>query len=99
MLIDYKVSPLFGIPLCWQTKITEADAPHFFIDEQMKDPYSYWHHEHHFKSIPEGVEMTDFVKWRVPFGVLGFLVNWVLIRKKVEGIFVFRKKRLEEMFC
>ncbi len=98
MLIDYKVSPLLGIPLSWQTKITEADAPNFFIDEQLKGPYSYWHHEHHFKKTDEGVEMTDVVEWRVPFGFLGDILNSILIQKKVEAIFVFRESKMKEIF-
>jgi ligand-binding SRPBCC domain-containing protein len=98
MLIDYKVSPLFSIPMKWTTKIVEAEALHFFADEQLKGPYAYWRHEHHFKEIPEGVEMTDVVKWRVLFGILGDIVNTLLVKKEVESIFDFRKKKLKDLF-
>ena len=98
MIIDYKVSPLFSIPIKWTTKIVDAEEPNFFADEQLKGPYAYWRHEHHFREIPEGVEMKDVVKWRVPFGILGDIVNMLLVKKEVERIFDFRKKKLKALF-
>src|SRR4051794_28352738 len=45
-LIEYKVSPLLGIPLYWKTEIMAVKENVSFIDEQRKGPYSLWHHEH-----------------------------------------------------
>jgi ligand-binding SRPBCC domain-containing protein len=98
MLIDYRVSPLFGIPMSWQTKITEVNAPHYFVDEQLKGPYAYWHHEHHFREVKGGTEMTDLVQWRVPLGWAGDVVNELLVRKRVQAIFDFREKKLTELY-
>ncbi len=36
MLIDYYVSPLFGIKMKWQTEITHVDFQKSFIDFQKK---------------------------------------------------------------
>src|SRR6476469_6117316 len=58
-VITYKVKPLLGIPLFWMTEITHVEKHHFFVDEQRKGPYALWHHQHHFKPVPGGVEMTD----------------------------------------
>ena len=33
-IIEYKVSPLFGIPLYWMTEITHVEDRKFFVDEQ-----------------------------------------------------------------
>ena len=46
LMIEYTVSPLFGIPLTWLTEIVHVDAPHRFVDEQRVGPYRIWHHEH-----------------------------------------------------
>lgn len=99
MLIDYRVTPLFGIPMFWQTKITEVDAPYFFVDEQLKGPYAYWHHEHRFREVSGGTEMTDLVQWRVPFGWAGDVVNELVVRKRVEAIFNFREKKLNQLYA
>jgi len=98
MLIDYYVSPLFHIPLRWQTEITKVEPLKFFIDEQRKGPYAFWHHEHHFREMNDGVEMTDVVQWKVPVGFIGDLLNAIIIQKKVESIFSFREKKLIELF-
>ncbi len=97
-LIEYKVSPLFGIPLYWKTEIVAVHDKVFFIDEQRKGPYKLWHHEHHFNEIAGGVEMTDLVQYENPFGFLGVLANKILIRKKLRQIFTYRYKRIEELF-
>jgi ligand-binding SRPBCC domain-containing protein len=97
-VITYTVSPLFGIPLFWMTEITQVQEGVFFVDEQRVGPYALWHHQHHFKAIPGGVEMTDLVHYRVPLGWLGDFANWLLVRRQLEGIFGYRWKKLEEVF-
>jgi ligand-binding SRPBCC domain-containing protein len=97
-LIEYKVRPLLGIPLYWMTEITQVQEPVYFIDQQRFGPYNFWHHQHHFKAIPGGVEMTDIVHYRIPFGLLGDLANWLFVKKKLQGIFQYRYKAVEELF-
>src|SRR4029077_16916507 len=48
-IIEYKISPLLGISLYWMTEITHVQDKKYFIDEQRFEPYSLWHHQHHFK--------------------------------------------------
>jgi len=67
LFIKYKVTPLLGIPLTWVTEITHVEELQFFVDEQRVGPYSIWHHQHFFKEIPGGVEMTDIVDYKLPF--------------------------------
>jgi len=57
-----------------------------------------WHHEHHFKAVDGGVEMTDIVSYIVPFGWLGRLIHPIIVRKKLEEIFDYRFKVVEDMF-
>jgi ligand-binding SRPBCC domain-containing protein len=97
-LIEYKVRPLLGIPVYWMTEITQVQEPVYFIDQQRFGPYTLWHHQHHFKAIPGGVEMTDIVHYRIPLGLLGDLANWLFVKKKLESIFQYRYKAVEELF-
>ena len=97
-VITYKVSPLFGIPLFWMTEITHVHEAVFFVDEQRVGPYALWHHQHHFKPVPGGVEMTDLVHYRLPLGFIGDVAHTLLVRRELEKIFDFRYKKLEELF-
>ena len=98
LIVEYTVSPVAGIPLTWVTEITHIRDREFFVDEQRSGPYAMWHHEHHFKAIPGGVEMRDIVSYRLPFGPLGDLVNWLTIAARVKAIFTYREKVLNDRF-
>lgn len=97
-IIEYIVKPVLGIPNKWVTEITHVVENKFFVDEQRFGPYALWHHKHFLKEIPGGVEMEDLIHYKVPFGVIGQLVNPILVRPKLEEIFEFRKKKLVELF-
>lgn len=96
-IIEYKVSPLLGIPLYWMTEITQVVEKKYFIDEQRFGPYSLWHHQHHFKPTEGGVEMTDIVHYKIPFWFLGDIANAILVKNELRGIFSFRFKKAEEI--
>ena len=96
-IIEYKVSPLLGIPLYWMTEITQVVENQFFIDEQRYGPYSLWHHQHHFKPIEGGVEMTDIVHYKIPFWFLGDIANSIMVKSELRKIFDFRFKKAEEV--
>ncbi len=97
-IIEYTVKPLLGIPLYWMTEITQVKDKQYFIDEQRFGPYSLWHHQHHFKAIPGGVEMTDIVHYKNPLGFLGNIANGIFVRNKLKQIFNYRFQKVEEMF-
>ncbi|MBL7796385.1 MAG: SRPBCC family protein [Saprospiraceae bacterium] len=97
-IITYTVSPLLGIPLFWMTEITHVREGEFFVDEQRVGPYALWHHQHHFKAIPGGVEMTDLVHYRLPMGILGRLAHALFVRSQLNNIFDHRYQVLEERF-
>jgi len=94
----YTVKPLLGIPLEWMTEITHVEKEKIFVDEQRKGPYKLWHHQHHFKAISNGVEMTDIVHYRLPFGVLGSVAHALVIKNKLKTIFYYRYNKIIEMF-
>ncbi|MBI3520331.1 MAG: SRPBCC family protein [Bacteroidetes bacterium] len=97
-IITYTLKPLFGIKVKWMTEITHVKDGDYFIDEQRFGPYKLWHHRHSFKETANGVEMYDEVNYVLPFGFIGAIAHWLFIRKRIEGIFTFRKKVVEELF-
>ena len=97
-VIEYTVKPILGIPLYWMTEITHVQDKQYFIDEQRFGPYSLWHHQHHFKEIVGGVEMTDIVHYKLPFWFLGDIAQVVMVKKQLKEIFDFRFVAVEERF-
>lgn len=98
MIIDYTVSPLFGIPLKWKTRITEVIPNKSFTDFQEKGPYKLWNHRHEFIPNENGVLMIDKVDYELPFGVLGNLAHRLFVKKKLDKIFNYRFHILEKLF-
>jgi len=97
-IIEYTVKPLFGIPLYWMTEITHVEPLKYFVDEQRFGPYTLWHHQHHFKEIDGGVEMTDIVHYKVPLWILGDIANTILVKAQLKTIFNYRFQAVEERF-
>lgn len=98
MMLMYRVRPLPGFRTTWVTEITHVQAPEFFVDEQRVGPYKLWHHQHHFREIPGGVEMLDEIHYGLPFGWLGRIFHRPVVLRELEKIFAYRKKVLGEMF-
>lgn len=98
MLIVYTVKPVLGIPMTWVTEIKNIKDKEHFIDEQRFGPYSLWHHQHKFKAIEGGVEMTDVVQYVLPLGIIGQIMNTLFIKNKLKQIFDYRVKVVEELF-
>ena len=98
MIIMYKVTPVFRIKMKWVTEITHVVDKQYFVDEQRVGPYKIWHHQHRIHPVEDGVLMTDLVTYKPPLGFIGGLANRVLIKKKLDEIFEFRRKKLIQIF-
>ena len=97
-IIEYQVTIMKGLRTHWVTEITNVSENEYFTDEQRLGPYRFWHHEHFLREIDGGVEMTDIVHYKAPFGFIGNLANSLFIRKKLKTIFDYRYMKLEEIF-
>ncbi len=98
MIITYKVSPIGGIKLNWMTEITQVEQEKYFIDEQRFGPFKFWHHQHHFKTINHGVEMTDILTYGLPLGFIGQITHQLLVAHRIKSIFAFRAQKITELF-
>jgi ligand-binding SRPBCC domain-containing protein len=96
-VITYRVKPMFGIAVKWISEITVIQKHELFVDEQRKGPYKMWHHEHHFKAIDGGTEMTDIITYQLPFGVLGSIAL-PIVKSQLQTIFTYRRSKIEEFF-
>jgi len=98
MRIHYLVRPLLGIPMKWESEIGPTKRLEYFSDRQMKGPYKVWDHKHTFEKVEGGVMMKDVVYYELPMGFLGTIAHNLIVRKKIENIFAFRKQTLEKLF-
>ena len=96
LLIDYRVR-VMGVPTHWRSLISEYDPPHGFRDVQVIGPYRLWDHRHRFWREGGGTVIEDFVVYEPPFGPLGALVHRLAIRRQLEAIFDFRRRRIDEL--
>ena len=97
-IIQYRLTPILGIPFRWVTEITHVQEGHYFVDEQRFGPYTFWHHKHFIHQTEQGVIMEDIVDYKLPLGPLGWLAHPLFVRSKVKQIFDFREKALNEIF-
>lgn len=98
MIITYKVTPLLNIPMNWMTEITHVQDKAFFVDEQRVGPYKVWHHQHHFKEVEGGVEMTDIIDYVIPFGFIGRMLEPLFVKPKLKEIFDYREEKMKNLF-
>ena len=70
----------FGIPFTMTSRITEMDAPHWFVDEQVRGPFRSFRHEHAFVPNGPGTLMVDHVVLEAPIAGPGGLSEFVLGR-------------------
>lgn len=93
-LIDYRIR-LHGIPISWQSEITDWSPPRQFVDEQRRGPYRRWVHQHTFGAEGIGTRVSDHVEFEVPFGWL----SGRFVLRDVEKIFAFRREVLVQRFA
>jgi len=98
MIISYKVAPVLNIKINWVAEITQVKEYEFFIDEQRLGPYKLWHHQHFFEEKEDYVLMRDIVTYAPPFGLLGWFVNKLFIKRKLDEIFDYRFNAIKKIF-
>lgn len=81
-----------GIPMAWESRISEYREDEMFADEMIRGPYARWYHRHDFRATRDGVEVNDTVHYLLPLGGLGRLVERALVRRQLDAIFDFRAR-------
>jgi ligand-binding SRPBCC domain-containing protein len=94
--IDYTIRWL-GLPMPWRSVISHYDPPRVFVDEQVRGPYRYWHHEHAFQSDGAGTVVSDCVRYSLPLGPLGAAAHSLMVKRQLLGIFRFRQRAIAKL--
>jgi ligand-binding SRPBCC domain-containing protein len=89
-MIEYRLR-LHGLPIRWFTRIEEWEPPVRFVDVQVRGPYALWEHTHTFAPAgPDAVEISDRVRYALPFGLLGRAAHRAFVRRDLRRIFDHR---------
>lgn len=97
LIIEYRVAPLFNIPLKWVSEITHIREKEYFIDEQKVGPYKLWHHTHIFIQREDGILMKDIVHYEVPLMPFSYIILPVVMNR-LDEIFDYRYEKIKELF-
>jgi ligand-binding SRPBCC domain-containing protein len=76
----------FGVPLTMTSRIISLEYPVSFVDEQLRGPFKALRHVHEFEATSSGSVMTDRVEFTAPFGVLGRLVERLVLRPYLQRL-------------
>lgn len=78
------------------SRISEHEAPHRFVDEQLRGPFARWCHEHRFLPADGGTTMIDTVRYDAPLGPLGRIAERVVLTRYLTGLLKRRNAWLRE---
>ncbi|WP_316796836.1 SRPBCC family protein [Pedobacter agri] len=86
----------FGINFTMTSKITAMEKPYCFTDEMIKGPFRKLHHQHLFKSLNSGTEMTDIFEFEAPLGALGKLIERIILKNYMKNLLAERNNVIKK---
>lgn len=78
-------------------QITKMHKPYFFEDTMLKGAFASLRHEHHFEESFGRTRMTDVFIYTVPLGLMGELVDWLLLKKYMTRFLLERNQTIKEL--
>jgi ligand-binding SRPBCC domain-containing protein len=86
----------FGMPVSLESRITEFEPPHRFVDEQVSGPFRRFRHEHRFERLGDGATlMIDEWEHDAPLGLLGRIVDVVFLERHMRNLLHTRNAALK----
>jgi ligand-binding SRPBCC domain-containing protein len=76
------------------SRITEMEAPDYFVDEQISGPFRRFRHVHEFSQDSTGTVMVDRVEFAAPFGPLGRLAEKLVLAHYLRKLIETRNRHL-----
>jgi ligand-binding SRPBCC domain-containing protein len=84
----------FGIPFRMTSRITQMEAPGYFVDEQIKGPFRRFRHVHEFSEDAEGTRMVDRIEFAAPFGPVGRVAEKLVLARYLRRLIEARNRHL-----
>lgn len=87
----------FGFNWTMTVKMGRMDEPNFFEDQMLKGPFKSMHHQHHFEQVESGTHMIDIFQYEVPLGVLGKLIDTIVLKPYMTKLLTTRNAEIKLM--
>ena len=85
----------FGLWWTLTSRITVAERPTRFADEQVSGPFRRFHHVHTFRSLPGRTLMVDDWEHVSPLGPLGWLADQLVLARYMRRLLETRNRALK----
>jgi ligand-binding SRPBCC domain-containing protein len=85
----------FGIRFTMTSRVTDLDRPSRFVDQQVRGPFRRFEHEHVFEPDGGGTMMIDRVSFDAPVGVIGRVVERLVLGRYLEQLIETRGRFLK----
>jgi ligand-binding SRPBCC domain-containing protein len=99
--LSFKPFPYAPMRILWEAEITEFAWNDHFCDQQLRGPFTYWHHCHSLRSEARtntpGTLLDDEVEYELPLGKIGDLANHLFVTAQLRSTFAYRHKRTSEL--
>ncbi|MDQ0416320.1 ligand-binding SRPBCC domain-containing protein [Croceifilum oryzae] len=87
----------FGIKQSLTAKITELDAPTYFVDEMVSGVFKRFRHEHRFMKQENGTLMLDYFDYTSPLGYLGILADRLFLENYMKKFLMKRNEYIKSV--
>jgi len=84
----------FGVPQRFRARITAFDRPHWFRDEMVRGAFREFTHDHMFEPTETGTQMRDRIRFSAPLGLLGVLVERMILRRYLTRLIEGRSEEI-----
>jgi ligand-binding SRPBCC domain-containing protein len=85
----------FGV--IWDGAIAEHVDQSYFRDVQNTGPFGAWSHTHSFTAEAGGTRVNDRVEYQPPFGLIGKLIDPILVKPSLAFMFNYRARKTREL--
>jgi ligand-binding SRPBCC domain-containing protein len=87
----------FGLMLKHTSTITQYEPPKFFQDVMTAGMFKTFEHDHRFHEQDDETVMRDELRFSAPLGVLGFLVERLVLRTYLTRFLLERNKFVKQV--
>lgn len=87
----------FGVKQRLTVKVVEFDRSRLFVDEMTEGNFKSFRHTHEFFPVEGGTLMRDTLVWTSPFGLLGKIVDNLLLQRHLRKLVYGRNAKLKEI--
>ena len=85
------------IGVTWDGAIAEYVEQQYFRDVQNKGPFGAWSHTHTFVAEADGTRVSDRVEYEPPLGLIGKLLDPIVVRPSLVYLFNYRARKTREI--